>query len=166
MLQAVRDCPPVMAQRADILRLEIMRKYGGVYMDTDEEFVSSLDSILQVVGDDVEAILIKDPIEQGFAVTNSTLFSEPNGRFFTFAVEKLLRKLSTSGYGVKGNIYKTTGPIFVSECYRDYDKKRDMLTLSPESFMPYSWLEKNKITMSEKIRDESYGVHMYEASWW
>ena len=49
-LLEVRDRLRVPAERADILRLEVLWRYGGVYLDTDFECKKSLDPLL----DDVE----------------------------------------------------------------------------------------------------------------
>ena len=43
----IYDTVPVLATRADILRLEILAKYGGVYVDADSICVKPLDDLVR-----------------------------------------------------------------------------------------------------------------------
>lgn len=45
------DHSPVMAQKADLMRLEVVLRYGGVYVDCDVECLKGVERLLGDVGD-------------------------------------------------------------------------------------------------------------------
>ena len=63
------------AHRADIIRLDMLKKYGGIYMDLDVLCINAFDPLLKydfVMG-----------LEPGVGLCNAVILSRPNARFLS-----------------------------------------------------------------------------------
>ena len=126
---------------SDLLRFEILRRYGGLYVDTDVE-------CLRPVG----ALLSGRRVVMGFEkpgrVGSAVLASAPGHPFFVDAAQQARETV-----GLGANSADATGPYLLTLLARDYP---DVTILPPEAFYPYGWDE------PERRHDEfpgSYAVH-------
>jgi len=143
-----------LASRSDILRYEVLLRYGGVYIDCDVECLRPIDELLE----DVRAFAgYEDTTWIGTAV----LGAEPGHPAF----ERLVKALPAS---VKAHPNaeptRQTGPQFVTETWKQatLGGDADGLTLfSPPTFYPYlGWKERDPGSPYP-----GYAVHRWAGSW-
>jgi inositol phosphorylceramide mannosyltransferase catalytic subunit len=97
------------AERSDILRLEVLWRYGGVYVDTDFECHRPLDPLLD---QGVEIAVV--PLKPGGGLNNAFLAAPPEHP----VIDRCLRELRPRefhGYDKWG-----TGPRFLDALLNDY----------------------------------------------
>ncbi|MEJ7785727.1 MAG: glycosyltransferase [Solirubrobacteraceae bacterium] len=129
----------VPAERSDILRLELLWRFGGVYVDTDLRCLRSIEPL--IAGVDFFAAYLKPG-----RVCNGVLGSVPGHRILERAVQELQPRTE---YGFdKG----AAGSVFVQRLLRDYPEA----TVYPASyFFPDS--------PEEEAR--AYAIHTAGRSW-
>jgi FkbM family methyltransferase len=134
------------AQVADMIRLETVLKYGGVYLDSDVVMHRPLDEL-------VAAYDFFTCSEDG-NVLSTGAFGATAGHP---ALIKVIDELDNHppDWSLPPNI--TTGPCLFSRMLK-WDK--DMTALPRETFYPYNWNE--KVSPPHPF---SYGTHVWAASW-
>ena len=145
------------AFKADLIRLEVLYRYGGIYVDSDVELFRSLDPLLDL---DAFAVLENDsyPVNtvMGASVNNSAIHE----------ILQLSCRLVHQGrlkypylfYNSAGEAF-AFGPFAVSEALITHPH----LTLLPSSdFLTYY---KNIDFLSTNVDSNAYGQHHYAASW-
>lgn len=137
------------AQLADILRLEVVYQYGGVYIDTDFECCRSIEPLLE----NVELFFCS---EDGATITQSIFGANQTHPL----VLRLLRNIPSIIGKEQANL--ETGPIFITRNLLNHGFS-DGLTLFPRStFFPYNWSELHR---ANELFPEAYAIHRYAASW-
>jgi len=129
-------CP---AERADILRLEVLWRYGGIYFDTDYECVRPLEDLID--GLDFFVAYLKPG-----RINNAFLGCIPNHRILDEAI-RTLRPREYYGYD-KG----AAGPLFLDNHLRKYGrvKKFDAELFNPNTPAQYK---------------AAYAIHHRARSW-
>jgi Glycosyltransferase sugar-binding region containing DXD motif len=125
--------PPEAAARArhyselsDLARFEVIRRFGGIYVDTDVECLRSIEPLLE--GE--RAVLgYEKPGRVGTAVLAATALHP----LFEDASEEARNMV-----GLGANSADATGPYFMTLLVRDHP---DVRILEPEVFYPYTWDE-------------------------
>ena len=107
------------AERADMLRLELLKREGGVYIDTDIECLRPVDHLLE----GVEAFL--GLLDSG-RVSNAVIGSVPGHPFLVRALEEL-RPRSTYGPVDRDG----TGPLMLERVRQEFP---DLTLFEPEIF--------------------------------
>ncbi len=97
------------AEQADIARYEIVRREGGIYLDTDFEPLQPFDSLLE--GDN-ELILAEERSE---ILVNSFFGAVPDSPFLTYLIAELRISL---GAGPERPPNEASGPHFFTRCVR------------------------------------------------
>jgi len=139
---------PTMAQRADMARLWIIWKYGGVYIDTDFEPLKPITPLLE----DISAFVCEGEPVGHFC--SGFLGAEPNHPFFEVLVDAYPRYWNPDRVA-------DGGPMFVTA----FVKGRDDVHRFPASvFMPVSWQEKARLE-SDVLFPGAHAVHHFAASW-
>jgi hypothetical protein len=126
---------------SDLVRFAVLRRYGGLYIDTDVECLRPFDELL----DGHQVVL---GYEKPGRVGSAVLASVPGHRFFVDAAEQAARTV-----GLGANSADATGPYLLTLLARDYP---DVTILPQDAFYPYGWDE------PERPDDEfpgSYAVH-------
>jgi mannosyltransferase OCH1-like enzyme len=127
------------AERADILRLEVLSRFGGVYVDTDFECLRPIDPLMEGI-DFCGAYYARDRVMNGVI----------GGRPGHPILERALRELRpATEYGLDKD---GTGPSFLNELLRDYP---DATIFPPEYFNPTTDAE----------REHAYAYHHLAGSW-
>ena len=127
------------AERADIIRLEVLLRFGGVYLDTDYECVRSIEPLL----DGVEFFTA---YQKSGRVNNALIGAPADHPILERAVSEL-RPRTEYGYDKWA-----TGPYFLNKLLRQYP---DVTIFPHEYFHP--------VTPSE--REQAYAVHHGSFSW-
>lgn len=106
--QTIFDGTIVSAQRADLLRYELMLQCGGLYVDVDFECLKPIDALLHgncfVYGDEL-------PGRPAIGL----LASPPGHSFAKYCVTKV-----SAGWPWAGNIVRETGPVFFKRTILQY----------------------------------------------
>lgn len=140
--QILYDNAETYAERADILRYEILLKYGGIYVDCDYECLKPIDSLL--AGKEFFVCLdAEDWNEDCPNYLNQALLGCTKGHFL---MKKIIDELPSWNNFHRGqSVLWRTGPAFISYFLRDKD-----ITAFPlktfhgeyaEHFMSGSWQE-------------------------
>jgi inositol phosphorylceramide mannosyltransferase catalytic subunit len=127
------------AERADIIRLEVLLRFGGVYVDADFECLRSIEPLL----DGVE--FCTAAIKKG-RVSNTLIGTTPRHTILERAVRELRPRTE---YGLDKN---GTGPLFFNRLVREYPE----VTIFPaEYFYPATPTQ----------RERAYAIHHFARSW-
>ena len=135
-----------LAERADLVRYEVLRRHGGVYVDTDVECLRPIDDLL----DGVEAFAA---YEVPGRLCNAVIGAVPGHAGFERAVELAE---ATVGTGV---FPEATATLFLTRVLEAFP---DATLFGPERFYPYLWDEPPR-PASEL--PEAYAIHHWAMSW-
>ncbi len=140
---------------SDFVRLDVLKKMGGVYVDTDMELVRDISPLLS------HAAFMG--FEDSTYINNAMMGAEPNHPF----VERALKWYD-------GDHPRTPTPVIMTELLK---QKLDAGTLTEKeqdidgvhiythtAFYPYS-KETIKNFSYKDIKDETYSVHWWNYSW-
>jgi inositol phosphorylceramide mannosyltransferase catalytic subunit len=133
------------AERADILRYEILRRHGGVYVDTDVECLQPIDPLLAGVS-----------MFAAYEVPGRACNAVMGG----VADHPALRRLcawvgDTAG---RGHYPEATATVFLTRVLEPFD---DVTLFGPERFYPYLWDE----LPTADVAPETYAIHHWAKSW-
>jgi inositol phosphorylceramide mannosyltransferase catalytic subunit len=134
------------AERADVLRYELLKRFGGVYVDTDLECLRPLDSLL----DQVEVFAALHSPEM---VSNSILGAVPGHPFFERASREAALRIGV------GAIPAATGPLFLTLLLKDFP---EVTLYGHEKFFP---LPRNEKYRAHEHFPDAYAVHHWAHSW-
>lgn len=137
------------AGRSDILRYEILYRFGGVYVDTDVEPLRPFDELLghePFIGWEDERLLCP------------TVMGSPPGHAALGTLLEALPAWFRKYRGAPPN--RQTGPYFVTRYLRG---RSDVRLLPPVTFYPTHWSEKARL--GGPYPDESYAEHKWAAGW-
>ena len=135
------------AQLADLLRLDVVYRFGGVYIDSDLKLFRSLDGLAENYNFFIAS-------EDGLALTNAVFGAKKEHP----AIKALIDELNNNEPDWTKPPNETTGPYFFAE----HLKWRDDISVLPrESFYTYNYNEAP--LPSHKL---SLGEHLWAHSWW
>ncbi|HRO60657.1 MAG TPA: glycosyltransferase [Burkholderiaceae bacterium] len=137
------------AQMADVLRLEILYRYGGVYIDTDFEPLRPIDPVV----DGASHVFCS---EDGAHVSTGFIGACP-------ASPLILRLLS----GLPGSLGRRaanleTGPSYVTQALLGDGFEGDVRFLPSRLLYPYGWNEPQRAC---EAFPEALAVHRWAHSW-
>jgi|SRR5579871_2318088 len=133
--------------KANVLRYEILWRYGGVYVDTDFECRKNLEPLLENVSCFVG---LQSP---GLA-NNAIIGSVPAHPFLHDLVANVHAGVRTHRLSIK-----QSGPYYLTERLRG---RRDVTVFPTEYFYPYQWHERWR---RHEHFPGAYGVHHWSLSW-
>lgn len=136
---AILDRARHLAERTDIVRYEILRRHGGVSVDTDVECLRPLDDLL--AGVDAFA---------AYAVPGQLCNAVMGGVLGHPALRRLCELIEyTVG---RGEYPWATATTFVT---RVFEPRSDVTLFGPERFYPYLW---NKTPEAARMTHDTYAV--------
>lgn len=125
----------------DMLRYEIVYKYGGVYSDIDSIYTKSLDSYF------VKSF-VTYVIPKWGNVINAFFGFPKNSNFMKFVLHSLRENIELNPN--QRDIPIRTGPTFFTSCYINY--KDDKIQALPQEFLIYP-------------NPEGYSYHTFDGRW-
>jgi mannosyltransferase OCH1-like enzyme len=137
------------AQLADILRLEIIYQYGGVYIDTDFECLRSIEALVA----DSDLFFCS---EDGKTLAAGIFGAKPAHALVRRLVDALPSQMGREPAATE------TGPGYVTRTLFNDGFPRDLTLFPRRYFYPYNWEELHRA--NEEFPD-SYAVHRYAGSW-
>jgi mannosyltransferase OCH1-like enzyme len=146
-LQAYFDGDYSFSLKSDIARYEILRSFGGLYLDVDVECQKNMEPLL--AGADVVA-----GFEREGTLCTAVMASVPADPLWDGILRELPGVIEMHG-GNSGQ----AGPVLFSHhavpCQR-------VPKLPPAAFYPYGWWEKHR---RGETFPEAYAVHHWDGSW-
>jgi FkbM family methyltransferase len=134
------------AQRADLIRLDALLVYGGVYIDSDLRLLRPLDDIITHYDFFMGT-------EDGYNLTNAVIGAAQQHPAITAIIDFL--EDNEPNWSAPPN--ETTGPILFAKLLR---WRQDVHILPRETFYPYNWNELRRST-----HRLSYGEHLWAGAW-
>ncbi len=136
-----------LSQKSDIIRYEILRRYGGVYLDTDVECRRNIEPLLQ----GVTAFAGR---ERGDILCGAVLGGIAGHPLFDALVAGLPQSMRTHTLCIE-----QAGPHYLSRVASGIP---EVTIFPPETFYPYTWEETHR--QSEDFSG-AYAVHHWRGSW-
>ncbi len=150
---------PNYGEKADILRYEILYNFGGLYVDTDMECVSS--DFFEFAHQEYSFFAGIEPLECcHFSLGNAILASAPGHPI----MEKIVTGLAENAPLYQWTVEKT-GPRYVTKvvCENWQLIEQDGLVFPPTFFYPILGHEKNLIRLI--CKHECAAIHFWDGSW-
>jgi inositol phosphorylceramide mannosyltransferase catalytic subunit len=148
------------AQVADLMRLEILQRHGGVYFDTDFEGLSSIEPLLHYADLQDRDVIVCHEEENSRAMSNSWIAAQPGAQALTMAVNHLKQH----GFDASKAENVSTGPFFWGKWY----KESPYIRLPTRTFYPYAWNESpilNDATKETWAQQGTFAIHHWAKSW-
>jgi mannosyltransferase OCH1-like enzyme len=140
----------------DLMRLELIYKYGGIYLDIDTVCVRSFDTFLNyecVMGKEFGKRENKDR-EELIGLCNAVLMGIPKNKFVEVWIDNFL-----NDYRPDWNYNCVQMPYFLS------NRHPHLIQIEPKSsFFKYSWDDDGKFDMffSNSDISDCYSLHLWE----
>jgi mannosyltransferase OCH1-like enzyme len=143
--QSLFEKSKVYAQKADILRYELLWNCGGIYVDIDFECLRNIESLIQ-------GILRFAAYQKEKEINNAIIGSIAKDDWM-FSIIKNLARFFREEYGAE------TGPNLITD---QTINREDVIIFPKELFYPYLWYEREQ---SKGPFPNSYGVHHWMKTW-
>ena len=150
-------------EKSDILRYEILYKFGGLYADDDFECLSSFDQLhntytfyagLEPVGD--------------FSISNALMASAPGNQFLLYCLQHIEHDKNFKN-GIK-QILARTGPTYFTHCIFDnfdYIARSGGIIFPTNYFfsVPFQSRNKSDAHKLKLVTKESMAIHHWGGMW-
>jgi mannosyltransferase OCH1-like enzyme len=142
------------ALRADIARLEMLHRFGGVYVDTDVEPLRPIEPLIEDVGCFLAS---EDDQWLGTAVIGAV----PRHPFITALIDGVGASIATQPNEPPNVV---TGPKYVTRLYHERRNREaaDVTVFPPALFYPYHFSEPER---RHGPFPDAYAVHHWSQSW-
>lgn len=134
------------AQLADLMRIEILWRLGGVYVDIDTEVIKPFDPLLR------HSLFMG---EYNGELQNAVIGSVPQHEGLRAVMDSLLEYDELPA----GPINESTGPVLLTRILATRD---DVTVLPKATFFPWVWEEGENV---DAITDETFAVQHWNLSW-
>ena len=136
------------AELSDVVRYEVLSRFGGVYVDTDVECRRNLEQLLA----GVQAFAA---LELPGRVGTAVLGGVPGHAAFVRAA-----RLARQTVGLGPHSADATGPYLMTLIA---EQEPDVTIFGAETFYPYLWDEPER---AGRDFPDAYAVHHWSTSWW
>ncbi|HWT26226.1 MAG TPA: glycosyltransferase, partial [Solirubrobacteraceae bacterium] len=137
------------AERSDLLRYEILHRFGGVYIDTDMECLKPIDPLLEGVGFFAGKV-------RGDRLNNAIIGCEA-GHPSAKNLSRKAKPVALDGNATKRVDQYGTGPYFLSSLlHKEQLKRRNITLFDPSVFYP----------KPKGPYGDAYAVHHQGRSWY
>jgi mannosyltransferase OCH1-like enzyme len=153
--------------KSDILRFEILYKYGGIYMDYDFLQVKNFDDLL---GYDFVAGTNKDCINE---IWNSIVMAKKNSDICKKFLLGLKNVKPIMRYEIE-RVMNETGPHYLTKLINNTHTNDNYKILIGDYFFPFPAVERHKIknlseediNYAESFKTENtYTIHLHTTTW-
>ena len=144
--------------KSDILRCEILYKYGGIYIDTDFESIKPIPKELLK-----QSFVACNQYSYEPQIGNSFLMSEPG----TKLLSSILKGFSYPENETVENIIEKTGPVMITNQINKFLKsEKDNILILPSNYcFPFPSFAKDNYSPKNFITDESFALHHWGTTW-
>jgi FkbM family methyltransferase len=153
--QALFDIAPTLAQKADILRFELLLDHGGVYVDGDFECLRNIEPLL----DGVRAFCGR---EDAMRVSNALIGCVPGHPLLDAVVAALPDAV---GWLPDRGPNEQTGPDLLTRIVLEQESigAETATVFGPEVFYPYHWSELHR---ADEEFPEAFAAHRWSGRMW
>ena len=140
---------------ADVIRLELLYKYGGVYLDTDVLVVKNFENIINTG----KSLYISEETENG-GLINSFLASKKGNEFLRIWLDSFRCGLRMDNWAY--HIRESNAILLKNNPH--YKIKYGVEKLSYIHFFPFPWTNRGAFDGSWKVvlDEKTYGVHLFD----
>jgi len=146
--------------RTNVLRFEVMARYGGVFLDSDVFCLKPLDPIVERIEAEGRAGALAWEIADRW-LGEAVIFCEPGAAF----MERIISGLERWAFQHKGRpATVTVGPQYITPRLRGSKELENVLLLPQESFFPARHDQPDlgdRIVSGVTPSPGSYGVHLF-----
>ena len=144
--------------KADVVRLEILYEYGGVYLDLDMLVVNNFDELFKSNKDFY--ISYEGDEKKGSGLINAFLAAKPKNEFVKIWLDNFKSGLRMNSWAY--HIRDTNKYLLKKNPH--YMIKYNIKLLDHKHFFPFLWQERNKFINigKHKFEKDNYGVHLFE----
>jgi len=139
--------------KSDILRYEILYKFGGIYIDADCVIIKDEDffNLINNFNDSIFNIAFGYEVDYKL-ITGSVIFSTINNPF----IEKCIDEIKFRN--LKKMAWKSVGPKLITDIYNDTTNKTNICVYPSKVFYPIRWHGINDINLHTKIKISSKSI--------
>ncbi len=143
---------PTLAGVSDVMRIEIIYRLGGVYVDTDMECFRSIDTITK----NTRSFIVRETEKY---ICNSVFGAAPESR----TLRPIFECFRDMQFPTKGGQNQTTGPHLFTKLANTSVAK----ILEPKSFFPIPYSKRNELGRSDiDLTDKDiYAHHQWAGTW-
>lgn len=144
---------------SDLMRYEILYRYGGVYVDYDFECLQPLDELSYLY----DFYIGIQPLDCGFVQLGTGLVGSIPGHPLLKQVIEDIRARWSSDHG---DVPKETGPVAFTQTFLAHADKGGLIdvALPAHYFYPLGCKEYN-LLRDQWLYEGSFGIHRWAASW-
>lgn len=146
---------------SDMMRYEILYRYGGVYIDTDFECLQALDQ-LHYMYDFYIGIqpLDSDIVQLGIGIIGSI----PGHPIIKACIDRMKDTWYTKEYEQKATA--RTGPLYFTKIFYDVaDRSKEIDIAFPAGYFYPLGCNEDEVKKNEWIQQGAYGIHHWAKSW-
>jgi len=146
-------------QRSDILKWEVVYRFGGVYIDVDFESIKPLD-MLNYMYDFYTGV---QPLDTSFIQLGAALFAARPGHPI---LKHCVETIKDDWYN--NQIIVATGPLHFTKSFCATSMKKDnnlVNVVLPASYFYPCGYDEQRLPRKNWIRPESFAVHHWAGSW-
>lgn len=141
--------------KADVSRLEILYKYGGIYLDLDMLIIKNFENIFNTNMN----FYISEENEKNGGLINSFLACKPNNGF----IKKWLDSFKSGLRMDKWAYHIRDSNKLLLDKKKHYLIKYKIEILESKYFFPFKWNERDKfINIKNNLNNDIYGIHLFE----
>lgn len=150
--------------QADIVRLQILEEFGGIYMDTDQLLIKPLDDLLDnecVMGGESYIDHARDlhDVTKIQSLSSGLIMSAPYSKF----IQKWIDRWPE---GFKENVWASHAVVLPWEIAKEFPN--DVKVLEVEAFTPFDFRDDyifgTDLNQLKRLK-HSYAVHMWDTIW-
>lgn len=141
--------------KADVVRLEVLYEYGGIYLDLDMLVIKNFENIINTGKD----FYICEENERGGGLINSFLACKPKNKFIKKWLESFKSGLRMDNWAYH---IRESNKLLLDK-NKHYFIKYNIEILESKHFFPFKWSEREKFeNIKDHLNDDIYGIHLYE----
>jgi mannosyltransferase OCH1-like enzyme len=149
---------PSVALRSDILRYEILKKFGGLYVDTDFECLKPFDDLLNL------NFFTGVSYDTSFVLYNGLIASVPEHNILNTVITNIVDVPYMQNKG--SIILHLTGAYLFTRCFDAVPNKEGVVAFPMDFFYPYpNNVRREEGNPYKYIQPCSYAIHHWAVSW-
>lgn len=166
------DKYPREIQRIDAFRYFLLLKEGGLYVDLDFECIVPITSLIT----NEQCVIGKEPnlhcerFSMDMILCNAFMAASSGNDFMRFVCDKIIDHPYKKVVSQK-EVLNSTGPFILTRAYAEYEKKKEILILEPETIYPLNMYETRHVfhdtltvEMQERVNN-AYAIHYFLGGW-
>lgn len=160
--QDLYDAQQNYGAKADILRLELLNRFGGLYVDIDCECLQSFDTLHHLV-DFYIGFFQVNFLHSSARVNNAVIGASPQNPLIKKAIS-MLSSLQNPRAHKEDEVVEQTGPSFITRVIKNHIYSTEgIATLLPANYF-YPWSGTRR-KMKLLLQPETMAIHYYAGTW-